>query len=125
MWEWRWVSSSNRPADSRGMSGSDYLKKYLKKSALAMMDEYRSPADTQSLYWTFNKRFWTCSRQLQDVAREARARKDEAFAPSGLVSRFAFGGIMHADTAESIELPMIYRKGTFKNREAKASGGGE
>lgn len=124
LWEWRWVSSSNRPADSKGMSGSDYLKKYLKKSALAMMDEYRSPADIQSLYWTFNKRFWTCSRQLQDAAREARARKDEAFIPSGSVSRFAFGGVMRSDLAESIELPMIYRKGVF-NRKASASGGGE
>lgn len=125
VWEWRWVSSSSRPADSKGMSGTDYLKKYLKKSALAMMDDYRSPAETQSLYWAFNKRFWTCSRQLQDAAREARARKDESFVHSGTISRFAFGGVISSDLAESFEIPMIYRKGSFRNREASASGGGE
>lgn len=125
IWEWRWVSSSSRPADSKGMSGTDYLKKYLKKSALAMMDDYRSPADTQSLYWTFNKRFWTCSRQLQDAAREVRARKDESFVHSGTVSRFAFGGVISSELAESFEIPMIYRKGSFRNRGASASGGGE
>jgi len=63
-WEWRWNSQS-RPHDAKGMSGADYLKKYIRKCMLAMMDDFTSPADIQSPYWALNKRMFTCSRNLQ------------------------------------------------------------
>lgn len=63
--EWRWNSQS-RPHDAKGMSGGDYLKKYIKKCALALMDSYTSPADTHSMYWALNKRMHTCSRSLME-----------------------------------------------------------
>lgn len=61
--EWRWNSQS-RPSDAKTMSGGDYLKKYVKKCLLALMDSYTSPSDIQSLYWAFNKRMYTNSRSL-------------------------------------------------------------
>lgn len=69
--EWRWNSHS-RPDDAKGMSGGDYLKKYIKKCALALMDSYTSPADTHSMYWALNKRMHTCSRSLMEGFEGAR-----------------------------------------------------
>ncbi|MFA6710987.1 MAG: hypothetical protein WCR83_06680 [Candidatus Methanomethylophilaceae archaeon] len=61
--EWRW-SSLSRPQDAKGMSGGDYLKKYVKKCMLALTDNYTSPSEIQSMYWAVNKRMYTCSRSL-------------------------------------------------------------
>lgn len=63
--EWRWNSGA-RPQDAKGMSGGDYLKKYVRKCMLALMDSYTSPADTHSMYWALNKRMHTCSRSLME-----------------------------------------------------------
>ena len=52
-----WQYKRERPTDSKkGQTADDYLKKYLKK---AQFDE-----SLLFLYWTFNKRFYTCSRTL-------------------------------------------------------------
>jgi hypothetical protein len=52
--EWHWLRQ--KPRDARDMQPRDYLKKYLKKS---LYDQ-----SSNTLYWTFNKRFFTHSRDL-------------------------------------------------------------
>jgi len=61
--EWRWFGR-DQPSDAKGMSGGDYLKKYLKKCMMAIIDQYNDPANTLFPYWAFNKRFFTCSRSF-------------------------------------------------------------
>lgn len=61
--EWRWYGRE-QPKDAKGMNGGDYLKKYLKKCMLAIIDNYNEPANTLFPYWAFNKRFFTCSRSF-------------------------------------------------------------
>jgi hypothetical protein len=52
--EWHWLRQ--KPRDAKDMQPRDYLKKYLKKSL------YDTKANV--MYWTFNKRFFTHSRDL-------------------------------------------------------------
>lgn len=61
--EWRWIGKK-QPADSKGRNGGDYLKKYLKKCLLAIIDKYEASAATLAPYWVLNKRFFTCSQCL-------------------------------------------------------------
>jgi len=61
--EWRWFGR-HQPSDARGMNGGDYLKKYLRKCMMAIIDQYNEPSHTLSPYWAFNKRFFTCSRSF-------------------------------------------------------------
>lgn len=106
--EWRWNSHS-RPTDAKGMSGGDYLKKYIKKCALALMDSYTSPADTHSMYWALNKRMHTCSRSLMEGYVEGSRvkvgedeKKDE--------SAFSLFKILTPDEAEDVVDRMVYHR---------------
>lgn len=106
--EWRWNSHS-RPTDAKGMSGGDYLKKYIKKCALALMDSYTSPADTHSMYWALNKRMHTCSRSLMEGYVEGSRvkvgedeKKDE--------SAFSLLKILTPDEAEDVVDRMVYHR---------------
>jgi hypothetical protein len=79
--EWRWNARS-RPSDAKTMSGGDYLKKYVRKCMLALLDDFRSPSDIQSLYWAFNKRMYTCSQVLTPSPEDLKAMgTHEAEAP--------------------------------------------
>jgi len=60
--KWHWMDKP--PEDARGMTGGNYLKKYLKKCAMAILDNYGEAAETLSQYWIENKRFSTCSRSF-------------------------------------------------------------
>lgn len=62
--EWQWYRREDHPHDAEGMSGGQYLKKYLKKCMMAITDRYQDPASTLAPYWVENKRFWSCSRSL-------------------------------------------------------------
>lgn len=106
--EWRWNSHS-RPTDAMGMSGGDYLKKYIKKCALALMDSYTSPADTHSMYWALNKRMHTCSRSLMEGYEEGTRvkvgedeKKDE--------TAFSLFRILTPDEAEDVVDRMVYHR---------------
>ena len=106
--EWRWNSHS-RPTDAKGMSGGDYLKKYIKKCALALMDSYTSPADTHSMYWALNKRMHTCSRSLMEGYVEGSRvkvgedeKKDE--------TAFSLFKILTPDEAEDVVDRMVYHR---------------
>lgn len=106
--EWRWNSHS-RPTDAKGMSGGDYLKKYIKKCALALMDSYTSPADTHSMYWALNKRMHTCSRSLMEGYEEGTRvkigedeKKDE--------TAFSLFKILTPDEAEDVVDRMVYHR---------------
>lgn len=103
--EWRWNSQS-RPADAKGMSGGDYLKKYIRKCALAMLDSYTSPADIQSMYWALNKRMFTCSRSLMEGYEEGASETTEEEAPS----RFSFYRILSEEEAEDVVDRMVYHR---------------
>jgi hypothetical protein len=61
--EWRWADKP--PSDANGQNGGNYLKKYLKKCAMAILDNYGEAAATLAQYWIENKRFSTCSRSFQ------------------------------------------------------------
>lgn len=62
--EWHWLRQ--KPRDARDMQPKDYLKKYLKKSL------YDDHANT--MYWTFNKRFFTHSRALINACTIVKSR---------------------------------------------------
>jgi len=59
--EWRWTGKK-QPSDAKGLSGGDYLKKYLKKCMMAITDQFESASATLAPYWALNKRFFTCSQ---------------------------------------------------------------
>lgn len=99
-WEWRWNSQS-RPNRATGMSGGDYLKKYVKKCMLAIMDDYTAPAETQSLYWALNKRMFTCSRALQEPVADPEKEGESAY---------IFYKVMYAIEAEDSVDRMIYHR---------------
>ena len=106
--EWRWNSHS-RPTDAKGMSGGDYLKKYIKKCALALMDSYTSPADTHSMYWALNKRMHTCSRSLMEGYEEGvrvKAGEDEKKGETA----FSLFRILTPDEAEDVVDRMVYHR---------------
>lgn len=105
--EWRWNSQS-RPSDAKTTSGGDYLKKYLKKCLLAMMDGYTSPSEIQSMYWAMNKRMFTYSRSL--LSEEAERAIEEAEGIEEEVSPYAFYRILSADEAEDVVDRMVYRR---------------
>lgn len=116
--QWIWLKS--RPKDKstgrpiRTRSGTDYLKKYLKKATLAMVspdfeDENGTIIRTdryniQSLYWAFNKRFWTSSRCFLPDPEE--------IPPESPVT-YSFYGVYHQDSpeAELIDYMIYYRGG--------------
>lgn len=51
----KWIYSRNQPKDlKKGDTAADYLKKYIKKSIYE--------PNQAMLYWTFNKRYFTCTR---------------------------------------------------------------
>ena len=99
-WEWRWNSQS-RPNKATGMSGGDYLKKYVKKCMLAIMDDYTAPAETQSLYWALNKRMFTCSRALQEPVADPEKEGESAY---------IFYKVMYSVEAEDSVDRMIYHR---------------
>lgn len=104
-WEWRWNSQS-RPDKAKGMSGGDYLKKYIRKSMLAMMDSFTSPSDIQSMYWALNKRMFTCSRSLQEI----KLRNIDTCEESEKSDLFAFYRIIHESDASGVVDRMIYHR---------------
>lgn len=101
--EWRWNSQS-RPSDAKTMSGGDYLKKYVKKCLLAMMDRYTSPSEIQSLYWVFNKRMYTNSRSLDTKEDSKGENVDES------ESDFIFLKVYTSDEAEEMVDRMVYHR---------------
>ena len=103
-WEWRWKSSKNRPKDTKGMSGGDYLKKYVKKCLLAMMDDFTSPSEIQSLYWAFNKRFFTNSRKLLENVNDDEVTEKVSEAA------FVFFKICHEEVASDYVDRMVYHR---------------
>ncbi len=127
--KYKWVWNSSRcPSDARGSERSDggqYLKKYVRKAMLAMMDDFTSPASIQSLYWAFNKRFNTCSRALMDGFRE----EEETEVPAA-PSRWTLWRIMTREeaSAELREDQIIYRRVTRESmaerRRLRAEEGG-
>jgi alpha-acetolactate decarboxylase len=86
------------------MSGGDYLKKYVKKCLLAMMDRYTSPSEIQSLYWVFNKRMYTNSRSLDTKEDSKGENVDES------ESDFIFLKVYTSDEAEEMVDRMVYHR---------------
>lgn len=104
-WSWR----DPNPRDTRGKpikeSVTDYLKKYMKKSILAVNEENLTErADTQSLYWAFNKRFWTCSRIFNPEPEEEEQMSEDK-------PRYVFLGVFYDVVAFDIVDYMIYWRG--------------
>ena len=99
--EWRWNAKA-RPSDAKTMSGGDYLKKYVRKCMLALMDAYTSPSDIQSLYWTFNKRMFTCSQFLLPDNEEDISEETEE------TVQYAFLKVFSTEEAEEYVDRMIY-----------------
>jgi hypothetical protein len=116
--QWQWLKT--RPVDPRTgkptkmKSGTDYLKKYLKKATLAMTSsEWKgkdgkihseNKYDIQSLYWAHNKRFWTSSRCLLPVDEEDADAKD-------VEPKFSFFGVFWEEYSDDIVDHMIYWRG--------------
>lgn len=112
--EWRWTALT-RPKDAKGMSGGDYLKKYLKKTVLAMTDGYEDPSAIQCMYWAVNKRFWSCSRAFLPP-------KDAEDAPASQTS-YGFAGVIPSEDAGMVDR-MIYRRLSADRDAACAEGDG-
>ena len=116
--QWQWLKA--RPVDprtgrpTRMRSGTDYLKKYLKKATLAMTSsEWKgkdgkthseNKYDIQSLYWAHNKRFWTSSRSMLPVNEEELETESEE-------PKFAFLGVFWEEFADDVIDRMIYWRG--------------
>jgi len=100
-WEWKWSNPRNKPKDCKEKDGGAYLEKYLKKAVFARTTSGESPSAVHSAYWSFNKRFWTCSMALRKEAREL----SEEEGPRQRNSNFRFAGIydreVFAEMAES------------------------
>ncbi|MDD3379570.1 MAG: hypothetical protein PHG86_06300, partial [Candidatus Methanomethylophilaceae archaeon] len=62
--EWQWYSTKDHPHDAGQMSGGNYLKKYLKKCMMAIMDRYEDSSSTLAPYWTEGHRFYSCSQSF-------------------------------------------------------------
>ncbi|WII08821.1 hypothetical protein O8W32_06510 [Methanomassiliicoccales archaeon LGM-DZ1] len=114
-WEWRWNAKA-RPEDAKGMSGGDYLKKYVRKAMLAMMDDYTSPARIQSPYWAFNKRFNSCSRSLMkgfgEPGKDKNKNKNKNKTEKAKPSRWGIWRILSAGEAEFLSIEVIYHRVT-------------
>lgn len=124
---YKWVWNSARcPSDAKGSERSDggqYLKKYVRKAMLAMMDDFTSPASIQSLYWAFNKRYNSCSRSLMEGFEEKEETTEKA------PSRWSLWKIMTREEA-SVELredQIVYhrvtRESMAERRLMSAEGG--
>jgi len=114
--QWQWLKF--KPKDPRtgkaikGNSGTDYLKKYLKKATLAMVitesnDKKHHPDERyeiQSLYWAHNKRFWTCSRCFLPQNEEDIEEEEKE-------SKFAFLGVFWEEFSDEIIDRMVYWRG--------------
>lgn len=61
---WNWARGA--PPDAKGKKPQDYLGKYLKKALFASDEMNGADEHAHSLYWTFNKRFFSYSRCLVD-----------------------------------------------------------
>jgi hypothetical protein len=101
-WEWRW-NARHRPK-TKGMSGGDYLKKYIKKAALALTDRHTSPAAIQAPYWAFNKRYFTGSPSLAE-GFDAEARK-----PAAAGTAWGIWKVMSPDEASDWGLEIRYHR---------------
>lgn len=106
-YEWRWNSSRNKPDDSKGMSGGDYLRKYVKKCMLALTDKYTSPSEIQSLYWVLNKRFFSNSQDLIDKNKEDTSA--ETLETSKKQS-FSFYGIFDREQSSQYVDKIVYHR---------------
>lgn len=116
--QWLWLKSRPKdPATGRAIktkSGTDYLKKYLKKATLAMVSsEWKDKNgtirttdryDIQSLYWAFNKRFWTSSRCFLPDNDDDEIKEDSPIT-------YSFYGVFDKDMAAEIVDQMIYYRG--------------
>lgn len=111
-WEWRW-NAQHRPHKAGGMSGGNYLKKYVKKAMLALMDDYSAPAETQSMYWALNKRMFTCSRALQATPEQLNEKETAVSGPSG----WEFYKVMSSAEAETEVDTMIYHRYRPKSKD--------
>ena len=114
--EWRWPSRTHRPNDAKGMSGGDYLKKYMKKCLLSMTDDYEKPSEIQSMYWAVNKRFWSCSRKLLPPKEE----KPFDVSDEAAESMFVFLGLCSDEQADRVDR-MIYTRGKPYDAERVAA----
>lgn len=113
--EWQWYSREEHPNDAGKMSGGDYLKKYLKKCMLAVMDNYNDSASTLSQYWVENKRFWSCSRSFNPP-------KDMKLSDTDLEKAFVFLNIGYGmDVIEAKDMGLIDRI-TYKRFDPEAEG---
>lgn len=106
-WVWKWAKK--RPYGSSAAHGGDYLKKYLKKAALAKFDRYDDQASVQAMYWVFNKRFWSCSRRLLPPPEELEKKevRQEPTEDEG----FSFFKVLHEDEADGMGVRIVYRRG--------------
>ncbi len=105
VWSWR----DPNPKDTRGKpikeTVTDYLKKYMKKAILSVNEPNPTKrADTQALYWAFNKRFWTCSRVFNPKPEE-----EEDLATDS--PRYVFLGVFWDNIALEIVDTMVYYRG--------------
>ena len=121
VWVWKWVK--DRPHGSTADHGGAYLMKYLKKATLAHNDRYeKQQGSIQSLYWVFNKRFWSCSRRLLPDPEEmeqvpADALKEEK---EDEANGFSFWRVMSEDEAADLGVEIVYRRGRFNEEPADA-----
>lgn len=113
-WEWRWKSPNRRPRNAEGVSGGDYLKKYLKKAIFAEWNDGTPTSKVQSLYWAFNKRFNTCCRKLAAGFDEAEEKKKEE-----TPSKWMFYRIMDAQEAADSLIEIVHHKITREWIDAK------
>lgn len=105
LWSWR----DPNPKDTRGKpikeTVTDYLKKYMKKAILSVNEENLTKrADTQALYWAFNKRFWTCSRVFNPKPEEEEDLLTDK-------PRYVFLGVFWDSIAVEIVDTMVYWRG--------------
>lgn len=113
-----WLWGKRRPRRAKVRSGNDYIAKYLKKSLFAQSDFYDSQANIQSLYWVFNKRFFTCSRALTPPKEGG-----EEETPEEIRARYFFDGVYPAEDELWRIDRMIYRRGIPWEPDAANAGG--
>jgi len=120
---WRWKKGSPNGTNER--NGADYLKKYLKKVALAKDDRYATQGQIQSLFWVFNKRFWSCSRKLlpteeeletewekkKRISKELEKGTDNKEQKIEREAAHMFYGLISEEQAYDMDVKMIYHRG--------------
>jgi hypothetical protein len=118
-WTWQWYGD-RRPPKATAHGAGEYIKKYLKKAALAGTEKYEREGMVQSLYWTFNKRFWTCSRSLLPDPEEP-VMSEEDMKRMAEHDGYAFFRVLSEQEAEDLGVRIIYHRAEAKKKTDDAT----